>query len=163
MAKLERAKRFYDQGLQFYHCAQRCLGDVNDDGSIQILGGKYHSLSTPTMVNAAFACEMFLKSILILHNIDYWKILKRGEGHKLKPLFDLLPNQEYKDFLIIGTPGEFEKELMKHSADFEDWRYYMEQPGEYCMEPMFTQILMENLKVLNKSLIQQRTEDMGVV
>lgn len=162
MADIKKAKRFYDQGLRFYHCAQRSLGDVNEDGSIQILGGKYQILSTPTMVNAAFSCEMFLKSILILHDIDYWKRLKHGEGHKLKPLFDLLPEQWYKDFLQTGTRDNFEKALIEHSADFENWRYYMEKPGLYRMNPMFTQTLMENLKTLTYALIQQKTAEAEV-
>lgn len=112
------------------------------------------SLSTPTMVNAAFSCEMFLKSILILHDIEYMKQLNHGEGHSLKPLYDLLPKQEYKDFLRVGTVEEFEAELATHSADFESWRYYMEEPGEYCMDPEFTYILMNNLKTLTHRLIQ---------
>lgn len=157
MADIKKAKRFYDQGLRFYHCAQRSLGDVNEDGSIQILGGKYQTLSTPVMVNAAFSCEIFLKSILILHDIDYRKQLKHGEGHKLKSLFDLLPDQRYKDFLQTGSQDDFEKALIKHSADFENWRYYMENPGTYRMSPMFTLTLMENLKTLTHTLIQQKT------
>lgn len=154
MANIGKAKAFYNQGLRFLRCAERCMGDVNEDGSIQIVGGRYMSLSTPTMVNAAFSCEMFLKSILILHDIEYMKQLNHGEGHSLKPLYDLLPKQEYKDFLRVGTVEEFEAELATHSADFESWRYYMEEPGEYCMDPEFTYILMNNLKTLTHRLIQ---------
>lgn len=154
MATIGKAKAFYDQGLRFLRCAERCMGDVDEDGSIQIVGGKYMLLSTPTMVNAAFSCEMFLKSILILHDIEYMKQLNRGEGHSLKPLYDLLPKQEYREFLQVGTVEEFEAELAAHSTDFENWRYYMEKPGEYRMAPKFTYILMNNLKTLTHRLIQ---------
>lgn len=155
MTNLKKAMAFYNQGLRFLRCAERCLGDVNEDGSIQIVGGKYQPLSTPAMVNAAFSCEIFLKAILILHGIDYMKLLNHGEGHQLKPLYDLLPLQEYKDFLQIGTVEEFEAELVAHSADFENWRYYMEEAGEYHMRPQFTCILCENLKSLAHELINR--------
>lgn len=157
---IEKAKAFYNQGLRFLRCAERCMGDINDDGTIQIVGGKYIPLSTPTMVNAAFSCEMFLKSILNLHEIDYMKHLKSGEGHKLKSLFDLLPKQAYKDFLQIGTAEEFDAKLTEHSGDFENWRYYMETPGEYRMSPDFTSILMNNLKTLTRAIIQTAEEGM---
>lgn len=161
MNNLSKAKAFYNQGLRFLRCSERCMGDINEDGSIQIMGGKYQILSSPTMVNSAFACELFLKTILILHNIDYMKALKKGEGHKLKPLFDLLPNQEYKDYLQIGTKQEFKSELQEHSGDFVDWRYYMEKPGDYKMSPMFTYVLMQNLKTLARALIRNAEEEMG--
>lgn len=147
-----KAKLFYNQGLRFLRCAERCLGEVNDDGSITIISNKTHILSTPVMVNSAFACELFLKAILILHDIDY----KRE--HNLKPLFDLLPKNEYKEFLTIGDTDHFESELEKHSKDFVSWRYYMEnvEYGEtYHMEPIFTEIFMENLKELCKCLIEK--------
>ncbi len=156
MANVKKAMAFYNQGLRFLRCAERCLGDVNEDGSIQIIGGKYQPLSTPAMVNAAFACEIFLTSILILHDIEYMKRLKHGEGHQLKPLYDLLPKQEYKEFIQIGTTEEFEAELTAHSSDFESWRYYMEEPGEYSISPTFTWMLMNNLKALAHGLIEQK-------
>lgn len=161
MNDLSRAKAFYNQGLLFLRCSERCMGDINDDGSIQIVGGKYQILSSPTMVNSAFACELFLKTILILHDIDYIKVLKKGDGHKLKPLFELLPNQEYKDFLQIGTKQEFESELQEHSGDFIDWRYFMEKSGSYSMSPMFTYILMQNLKTLARALVKRAEDEMG--
>jgi hypothetical protein len=146
---LKKAQLFYDQGIRFMHCAERSMGEKNDDGSISIIGGKYETLSSPTMVNTAFACELFLKSILILNNIDYRKI------HGLKPLYDLLPNQGYKNFLKIepSIGKTFEEEMEKHSLDFINWRYYMESPGNCRMSPTFTFILMNNLKILTKGLI----------
>ena len=148
---LKKAQYFYDQGLRFMRCTERCMGTECDDGSIQIIGGKYTILSTPTMVNAAFSCEVFLKAILNLFSIDYKK------GHGLKYLYDLLPNEEYKEYLKI-TPASgktFEEELEKHSEDFVFWRYYMETPSEYQMSPMFTFLLMNNFQSLSKVLIEQ--------
>ena len=49
----------------------------------------------------------------------------------------------------------FEAELKKHSNDFVEWRYYIEKPGKYAMNPTFNIIFMENLKVLAKAEIEQ--------
>ncbi len=148
---LKKAQYFYNQAWRFMKCAERCMGTENDDGSIQIIGGRYPTLSTPTMVNAAFSCEVFLKAILILFSIDYKK------GHGLRYLYELLPNEEYKEYLKIApSSGQtFEEELDAHSEDFVAWRYYMETPGEYQMSPMFTFLLMNNLQSLSKALIEQ--------
>ncbi len=146
---LERAKAFYNQGLRFMRCAERCMGEKNADGSITIIGGKYQTLSSPVMVNAAFSCELFFKSILILCDVDYHK------GHGLKYLYDLLPNEEYKNILKNNSASgkTFEDEMEKHSNDFINWRYYIETPGEYSMDPMFTFILMSDLQALTKAII----------
>ena len=150
-AAIKKAQHFYNQALRFMRCAERCMGSENDDGSIQIIGGKYQTLSSPTMVNSAFSCELFLKAILHLSSIDYKK------SYGLKSLYDILPYDEYKEFLkVIPSSGKtFEEELDEHSQDFVFWRYYMELPGEYRMSPMFTFLLMNNLQSLSKALIDQ--------
>ena len=101
---LSKLKAFYIQGNNFAQCAERSMGEMNEDGSIQLVGGRYGMLCPPVMVNAAFACEMFLKGILIAHGIDYKKLLKQRKGHGLKALYDLLPKEKYKEFLKI--PGK---------------------------------------------------------
>ena len=84
-----------------------------------------------------------MKGLLIAHGVDYKKLLKQRKGHGLKALYDLLPKEEYKEFL-----GVLDEKLEAHSNDFVNWRYYMENPGEYRMEPSFTWILMHNLEIL---------------
>ena len=79
---LSKVKAFYIQGNNFAQCAERSMGEMNEDGSIQLVGGRYGMLCPPVMVNAAFACEMFLKGILIAHGIDYKKLLKQRKGHR---------------------------------------------------------------------------------
>ncbi len=152
MADISKAKYFYDQGLRFLRCTERCMGVENDDGSIEIIGGEYRTLSSPTMVNSALSCELFLKAILIAHGIEY------GHTHELKDFFEMLPKREYKNFLIFepsdGT--SFYNNLIKHSNDYVEWRYYMEKPAEYHMDPSFTDILMHNLGTLAKRVISIR-------
>lgn len=152
--RVNRANGFYIQGARFAQCAERCMGDKNDDGSIQIIGGKNSILSSPLLVNSAFACEMYMKSLLILNNIPYQK------SHGLKSLFDLLPKQ-YQDFLRIEkySRKEFDKELDEHSDDFVKWRYYVENPGEYSMSPMFTFLMMLNLGEIVKTEIDSAGGD----
>ena len=156
---LSKVKAFYIQGNNFSQCAERSMGEMNEDGSIQLVGGRYGMLCPPVMVNAAFACEMFLKGILIAHGIDYKKLLKQRKGHGLKALYDLLPKEEYKEFLKIPGKDTFDKKLEAHSNDFVNWRYYIENPGEYIMEPFFTCVLMKNLEIILGDIIEEGEKD----
>ena len=159
MENKEKAIVFYHQGVLFSQCAKRCLGDVSGDGlTITLAGGKYWSLSTPAMVNIAFACEVFLKAILLFHDIEYMRCLKHNERHKLKPLFDLLPKEEYKEYLRLGMDNEtFKTKLEEHSADFEKWRYFMENGNRVKVSPKFTLLLMCNLEELAGELIANKS------
>lgn len=150
---LSKAKAFYIQGKRFAQCADRSMGEITQDGSIKIVGGKYNMLSAPLMVNTAFACEVFLKGLLIAHGVDYKKLLKQRKGHGLKALYDLLPKEEYKEFLRVPNKDTFDEKLEAHANDFVNWRYYMENPGEYRMEPSFTWILMHNLQTLLEEVL----------
>ena len=156
---LSKVKAFYIQGNNFAQCAERSMGEMNEDGSIQLVGGRYGMLCPPVMVNAAFACEMFLKGILIAHGIDYKKLLKQRKGHGLKALYDLLPKEEYKEFLKIPGKDTFDKKLEAHSNDFVNWRYYIENPGKYIMEPFFMCVLMKNLEIILGDIIEEGEKD----
>lgn len=135
------------------------MGEITQDGSIKIVGGKYNMLSAPLMVNTAFACEVFLKGLLIAHGVDYKKLLKQRKGHGLKALYDLLPKEKYKEFLKISGKDTFDKKLEAHSNDFVNWRYYIENPGEYIMEPFFTCVLMKNLEIILGDIIEEGEKD----
>lgn len=117
---LSKVKAFYIQGNNFAQCAERSMGEMNEDGSIQLVGGRYGMLCPPVMVNAAFACEMFLK---------------------------------------ISGKDTFDKKLEAHSNDFVNWRYYIENPGEYIMEPFFTCVLMKNLEIILGDIIEEGEKD----
>ena len=94
------------------------MGEITQNGSIKIVGGKYNMLSAPLMVNTAFACEVFLKGILIAHGVDYKKLLQQKKGHGLKALYDLLPKEEYKEFLRVLDEDTFDEKLEAHANDF---------------------------------------------
>lgn len=84
--------------------------------------------TTPAIVNSAFACEVFLKALLIYHNIAVKK------AHKLKELYELLPAEDKarikQDTLIecpIGWNDGFGLERLEQISDaFVKWRYNYE-------------------------------------
>lgn len=81
-------------------------------------------VSIPAIVNAAFACELYLKSML-----------EQPWGHKLKDLFEHL-DRETK----LQVKNEFDTSFTKHpiynfdvflkdvSDAFVEWRYVFEEP-----------------------------------
>ena len=80
-------------------------------------------VSIPAIVNAAFACELYLKSML-----------EQPWGHKLKDLFEQLDNETK-----IQLKNEFDASFSKHpiynfnvflndiSDAFVEWRYVFEE------------------------------------
>ena len=91
--------------------------------------------STPATVNSAFACEVFLKGLLL----SYGK--PAGKKHKLKELYEALPEDAkewIKENTLIHYGGnwtdtfDFEP-LEKISDAFVEWRYSYEYvPDKTC-------------------------------
>ena len=83
-------------------------------------------LTVPSNVNSAFACEIFLKTILKIYDVKYVK------GHELKKLFDNLPKelQDYvKQYFVnlhLWKDGFGIENLAKISKTFQKWRYIYE-------------------------------------
>lgn len=65
---------------------------------------------SPLVVNAAFACELFLKALLI------WKYKKKISGHKLKELFQQLDDE---------TKIEIQQEV-----DILDWDFFLDEANQ---------------------------------
>ena len=84
--------------------------------------------STPTIVNAAFACEVYLKALIKYHGIPIKK------KHKLKDLFELLPDnlKEWIKVIVMNNYGgmwtdAFGREYLECISNaFEEWRYVYE-------------------------------------
>lgn len=81
----------------------------------------------PFIVNASFACELYLKAI---HYFNGTKFPKSGtDGHNLEKLFDLLPIAD-KQHLVNSFQMEygdtFDLELSAAALAFLDWRYWFE-------------------------------------
>lgn len=82
--------------------------------------------TTPGVVNAAFACEVFLKTMLKIHDIEVKK-------HELKALYDLLPEheREWIKMATINNCGQWTdicgREILAEMSDaFVKWRYVYE-------------------------------------
>ena len=104
---------------------------------ITVRGSQYFCKTFPFVVNKAFACEVYLKLILIENNFD----LKKMKNHELHNLFKLYQNTDnkFKSDLINFFKNKygnkidelrFEEEIKKISKVFIKWRYIYEQAGK---------------------------------
>lgn len=112
-------------------------------------------ISTP--VNAAFACECFLKSLRILKYGSYYK------GHWLKCLFDDIGEwgqtivDEWAESPVNEDKRSFDEQLEKHSKLFECMRYGWDgQQGVLEYDSDFLNYLMEQLHSLAKGKLIER-------
>lgn len=92
----------------------------SNDPSIECMGWS-HPLFIPIITNMAFACELFLKSLLKRDG-------KQTRGHKLIELFEALKDELKDDIIGSEESEEFKCNLSKISNLFVDWRYVYEQP-----------------------------------
>lgn len=108
-------------GCGFSGCANLCLAEQEKQNP------QFLRYTTPAVVNAALACEVFLKLLLHFSRINFKKI------HHLYDLFENLPvdiKQEVKG-RTINRYGKWEniwgKEyLFQISKAFSEWRYIYE-------------------------------------
>ena len=142
------AKALYQNGVDFLRAAERCLG-MDDNGKVTIVdNGVFRTLAAPAVVNAAFACEMFLKSLINKSGKAYPTGRK---GHDLKYLYELLP-ETVQNFLhksfdnnCEDTEKRFVNFLETHSNDFVDVRYYVAHEGWQGMSPIMVYTYTYNI------------------
>ena len=104
------------------------------------------SLVVPVIVNASFACELFLKSLLPSNT----------HGHKLDELFSQL-NQDLQN-KIMGWTGltlKCSDDLKNNSNDFADWRYCHEGRSQRAN----LHFLLTFLNVLNRVALEQKSQE----
>ena len=106
----------YRTGCEFSNCADLCYNMQIESSCI-----------IPVIVNAAFACEIFLKLLLRQNQIEYNRV------HKLKDLFDILPDNIRKNIktATIKKYGQWKNiwniELLDNISNaFYEWRYNYE-------------------------------------
>jgi hypothetical protein len=136
---------FLRQGKTFLEAAWRCFGKKTDTGFQIVENGKFQQLSAPCVVNAAFACEMFLKSLLFALCIHF---NPQAEGHNLYLLYKKLPRNIQEIIAKICWNRkmiEFENLLKEHAKDFVDVRYFIEKDSWTEMSPITVITIADNL------------------
>ena len=96
-------------------------------------GNKYVTRIIPYIVNKSFACELYLKLILALFNINYNDLQTRMK-HSLFELYNKLPSNSKNIIFNLYLKGSnqsnsidfFENEIKKIEYVFMNWRYIHE-------------------------------------
>lgn len=151
---------FLKNGDDFLEAAWRCIGR-DENGIVQIAEhGMIKILPAATIVNAAFALEMYLKAILQKDKIKYSS--KGRDGHDLYNLFTLLENnQEEIDIInkFVGYSKDgtslFEEFAYLHAKDFVHIRYYVETSGWTKLDPLVMITYAYNLGNAAKFIISK--------
>lgn len=111
----------YYTACKFSDCTDFCMKEQEERETFQ------YFYTDPAIVNAAFSCEVFLKLLLHLDQIDCQK------SHKLKQLFEMLPPEmmeivKYQTTQKCGYWKDvWDQEILSQVSDaFEKWRYFYE-------------------------------------
>ncbi|MBQ6419948.1 MAG: hypothetical protein IJK02_02630 [Clostridia bacterium] len=129
---------------QFFHVAKWCSD--NRDPINFIMNTFY-----PYAVNVAFACELYLKAIMIYRSSQN----EFSKGHNLKELFDNLPffdaNQLSQIFAQKYSSKTLEMFLDENKNTFIDWRYALEHEvkAEISAFDVFVSILKEYVEKIS--------------
>ena len=119
--KLLDCREMFCHACDFFYCANLCKTFWQEDDK------DLRPRVVPEAVNLAFACEIFLKTLLLFNDVKY----KRK--HKLEDLFNELP-QKYKteienrcllEYRTLHDSFGFSL-LFNVSDAFEKWRYCYE-------------------------------------
>lgn len=119
----------------------------------------------PFIVNKAFACEVYLKLILIEEGLDINKSLKRTEKHNLYKLYSNTSEkfrEMYKNVCLTiygkNSNDEFlNNEIIKISNVFMEYRYIYERFGEEnIVNSGFLEHFCNYLDIYTKILIKNK-------
>ena len=135
-ANLFDPRRMFEHGCAFADCAKACETEPNH------IEYRTHSHTVSGIVNSAFACEIFLKTLLIFHGAP--QEILRGEkgkngrkGHDLSYLWEKYKEFDMETALNIEQAMQawfnsqnekmFDKMLSEAYNAFEHWRYIYEK------------------------------------
>lgn len=113
------AKRFYENATEYYELCKLAMSLLRT-GNLAL------------SVNVCFACELFLKSLLLAEQYDFYKMKKPEKRHNLYDLFSHLSDdaKEYiKSYEYMKQFGRFDTELKQIGNGFEVIRYMPECRG----------------------------------
>ena len=98
---------------------------LNNQAMLTARGDKIISKQSPFIVNKSFACEVYLKLILLENNIDF-KDLKGINGHKLWKLYSKTKSsfkKELQEYMIPKGFNNIDEKIKNISEAFINWRY----------------------------------------
>lgn len=127
---------------QFYSVAAWCY----DRDAIDFMTNTMY----PYAVNISFACELYLKAIMIKHSSQS----EFNTGHDLLTLFNSLDANDQaaiNNYFIISYPSKSLRDFLdENRAVFVDWRYALEKQVEVNVSGFnaFVEALREHLKNL---------------
>lgn len=112
-----------------------------------IINNKFHPTIIAAISNTAFACELFLKSIIMINT------KKEIKGHLID---ELVKKAELSDILTNNlSEYNISKELSEIDNAFTIWRYSYEY-GSLKINSKFLFQLCDELENINKNIIQEQ-------
>ena len=152
MVNKNKLVQMFQNANIFKLCAYRSMGEIENNDKIKIISdGKILILKAPTIVNIAFACELYLKAIL----------LEQGAGvpetHELDFLYNQLSQQ--KRARIRKACGnkkeEFEQLITEYSRLFIQYRYSFDYENKPNPKIMFLLNLTDALQEMCKQILEK--------
>ena len=139
------AKRFYDNAMEFYELCK-------------VAAPTLQPVSMALHTNACLACELFLKSLLLAEEYDFYHKMNRNEKkHNLYDLYSHLSEEGrncIKRNTCPGNESNFDIELKNIGNGFEIIRYIAECRG-MMVNVVFLYNLMRSLAIISKHVIDQ--------
>ena len=124
--KLEVSRRMFKHACAFLDCASCCQKEPNN------IEYRMQSHTVAGIVNSAFACEVFIKSLLVYHGESFEKL----NGHELKKHWSKYKKKDREKALLLeqGMRQSFDSDdekmfdelLAVCSNAFKHWRYIYE-------------------------------------
>lgn len=109
------ARRMAQQGIGFHIAALRALeGRADRNGEVEWL-------PIPAVTNLAFACELYLKSLL------FFEKGTTTREYRLSVIFSQLSDDVQQDAATHFGAGDLRGRLAEFSNAFVEWRYIFEQ------------------------------------
>ena len=126
-------RRMFEHACAFVDCARYCQIEPNN------IKFRMKSHSVAGIVNSAFACEVFIKTLLVFRGIPLNEIKSNNKkyGHNLETLWTafrekdhtlaLLVEHRLKELFNSDDENMFDNLIANISNSFDYWRYIYEQ------------------------------------
>lgn len=147
--------------INMYTTAREFKNAINKDEMLVVKNGVFINKIYPYVVNVSFACEIYLKIIILLNGETYGKI------HTLKDLYVMSKVcSEFETYVIENTKNldiKYDKEKLDNDLNlisnaFVKWRYVFESE-ELCIPNGFLNIFCNYLDTV---CIEKILESTGI-